>query len=204
MAVAAVVTAACGPLDRSGARPLVTDGTQLGATRADVKTWHLAHDWCVGRTWASSDEYVTCAPRAYEGQASDRLRSYFRFDGGRQTASAVYAPVPCTRKDCRRPMGVDTALEGPPFVAFDAGLVARPTSAGRDDALAIELPADQRRLLDALALELERRYGPPDWTSPTGTARVWYEGGERIGLFLSRDGLWTVETHEASGYGDGA
>lgn len=196
MASLIALALACGPLDRSYRRPLVTDETPLGATRAQVKAWSLDHDWCAARTWDDSDEYVTCTPRAYEGREDDRIHSFFRFEGGALTATAVYAPVACTHAGCSLPIGVSTSLEGPPFIAFDGGLVARPTEAGRGAALAIQMPGDQRRLIEAMRTELVARHGAPDWTSPDGTAMVWDRPSERTGLFLSADALWTVETHE--------
>src|SRR4051812_8193149 len=95
-AAAAAVVAACGPLDHSGQRGLVTDETPLGMSRADVRVWNLANDWCQARTWERSDEYVTCTPRVYEGHEDQRLHAVYRFENDTTVASAVYAPVPCT------------------------------------------------------------------------------------------------------------
>jgi hypothetical protein len=111
-------------------------------------------------------------------------------------ASAVYAPVPCTHRDCRWPIGVTTSLQDPPFVMFDAGLVDQPTEVGQQAALQIIMPGDQARTMAALQRELVARYGAPDWTSADGTAMTWHTRGDTIGLFLSGDGLWSVETHE--------
>lgn len=202
LALAAVVAAGCGPLDHSGQRSLVTDETPLGTRRAEVHAWQLANDWCEARTWTRSDEYVTCVPRAYEGREDDRLHTFFRFEGDVAVASAVYAPVPCTHRDCTFPLGVTTALEDAPFVVFDDGLVTAPTTAGREAALSIQMPGDQARLMDALSRELVARYGLPAWTSASGTAMVWHAPREQVGLFLAADGMWTVETHQLSpGYG---
>lgn len=195
------LVAACGPLDRSGRRPLVIDVTPLGTSRAGVKAWHLDNDWCGARTWEQSDEYVTCAPRAYRpggGSRSgdERIRSFFHFTGETMDASVVFAPVVCTHTDCNLRLGVDGWKAGPPFIVFGAGLIATPTTAGRDAAQSYEMPGDQRRLLDAMKLELVRRYGEPDWTSANGAAMTWHQPTDEIGLFLAADALWTVETHQ--------
>jgi len=195
MLLVVAATAACGPVDRSMKRPLVIDETPLGTPRAEVKRWHLEHDWCEGRTWDASDEFRACQDG---GSADGRAYSLFRFEGAGLVAAAVYTPVVCTRNDCRTPLGIDTELEGPPFVAMKEGLVATPTDAGREAAPDMEVPADQRRLLDALKVEIEARMGPPAWSNGHETAMVWNGNGEAAGLFLTTDAMWVVETHQAA------
>ncbi|HVV81571.1 MAG TPA: hypothetical protein VHE35_00785 [Kofleriaceae bacterium] len=193
---AALLAAGCAPLETTGQRGLVTDQTPLGTTREEVRSWHLAHDWCAARTWEQSDEYITCSPQVYEGHDDRHIHAFFRYDGDTMVSSAVYVPISCTRPDCHWPLGVSTSLEEPPYVEFKHGLIARPTEAGRATALGITMPADQQRNMDALRIELADRYGQPDWTSPAGTGMTWHTPNEDIGLFLSADGLWTIETHE--------
>ena len=195
IAVACIaVASACAPINHDVRRPLVTDQTPLGMTRADVKAWHLAHGWCVGRTWPSSDEYETCLPYGDAGTSSPPIRSLFHFEGDVMVSAAVYAPVSCGRV-CLQ-VDVHTSNAGPPFVVFDQGLVATPTTAGQSSPLEVEVPADQHRALDAMRVELTARYGEPAWINPTGTAMQWSSSHETIGLFLSADARWTVETHE--------
>jgi hypothetical protein len=196
----AAAVAACGPVDKSAKRPLVSDETPLGMARAEVKSWHTGHDWCVGRTWEESDEYVPCNDPVMKGAGAEGpIRSFFHFDGERLISSAVYAPVSCTRAACRHPIQVGTELEGPPFIAFDAGLTETPVDAGRGAPPEIELNEDVHNTMDAMRKELERRFGAPVWKNAQETAMVWQGTGEQVGLFVSADARWVVEAHQANG-----
>lgn len=195
--MAAVLAAGCGPLDRPKDRPLVVDETPLGTPRGEVKRWHEDHDWCVQRRWDHTDEYTLCNDPLVGGrQHEGPIRSFFRFEGDRLVASAVYAPVACKSSGCTSPIQVQTSLEGPPFVIFDEGLTASSVDAGREAPPDVELSKEVHDLVAALRQELEGRFGPPAWINERKTAMVWQAEARKIGLFVSADARWVVEAHQ--------
>lgn len=196
---ALAVTVGCATTQDSVRRVLVTDVIHPGAERPQVRAWHLDHDWCERRIWDSTDEYQVCDPRPYLNPSTRAMYSLFRYRDGRLSAIALFVPVPCRMTGfCDHLLARTTNQRDQPIIDFKAGLVDDLARVGRegapetDDRLTM-----QRRLFDALAVELEARHGQPQSTNRSRTAAVWRTPqGETIGLFLSPSGRWIIETHE--------
>src|SRR5262249_17531678 len=94
----AVVTGCFGPSDTLPKhRPMVGDNLPYGVERAKVREWPLAHDWCLGRRWDDTDEFIRCNPHEYLNATTPPMRSIIRYDAaGWSVAYAVFVPVPCT------------------------------------------------------------------------------------------------------------
>ena len=188
----------CGGTSRSVRRSLVTDNIRPGAERSKVRAWHLAHDWCQRRTWSSTDEYQVCDPHPYLDRSTPAMHALFGYAGGRARSMALFIPVPCRMYGrCDRVRPKKASSRDLPFVELETGLVADLAGRGQRSAPTGYLPSMQRRMLDGLAEELEARYGEPIATNRKGTARIWRTPRhEIVGLFLSPNGTWVVETHE--------
>jgi hypothetical protein len=107
---------------------------------------------------------------------------------------AVFSPVPCRVTGfCDRANVPDT---------FDAryapggSRLGKLASAGLHRDPPDEVPTMQRRMLGALEVELDTRYGPASWHNDAGSAMTWLAPhGEHIGLFLDDTGDLVIETH---------
>jgi hypothetical protein len=136
-------------------RPLVVDNVPYGANRSDIRAWHLHHGWCMGRVWATTDEFVRCDERP-EANPTD---------------PPIFDPQ-------GEGMFVDLA----------------------DRLRAIDRQGHPRRyanlLFDALAPELDRRCGRRTWEADRDFGATWQTKRTEIGLFVSSNGHWIIETHE--------
>jgi hypothetical protein len=183
--------AACAPADLKVERTLVTDNVHFGEPRADVESWHLANDWTKGSTHDDTDGYFA------RTHANRPVRVVFRFADDRVRSIAVYVPVACAH-DCRDDFHAVDVFDA------DGRIVDNPIAAGR----ALEPPPEvrkaERRTLDAMSYELEKRYGAPLWENAEHTAMTWSRDAEEIGLFLQPDSNEVVEIHVAASPAPGA
>jgi hypothetical protein len=180
-------------------RRLVTDDLPFGSDRGAVRAWFDAHDGCRRRTWEMSDEFIDCDRHPMINRRSRPSITFVRYDAsGRADAFAAMVQVPCRMYGkCDRVLEVNELRE-PDFIDHHAGLRSDLAGIGqREPEHAYDLPSMQQRTIDALAVELSKRYGPPIWRHPHGYGEVWTTPAEQIGLFLFEGDDWVIETHEA-------
>src|SRR5262249_35195910 len=90
------------------------------------------------------------------------------------------------------------------FVDHQHGLYDHLADRGRAaEPQAVGLPSMQRRMRDALAVELNQRYGAPAWSDPHRYGTTWSMPGSEIGLFVGGSGAWVSETHEMTAMQEG-
>jgi hypothetical protein len=176
-------------------RPLVVDNVPYGADRAAIRRWHLAHGWCPGRVWATTDEFVRCDPRPQAKPTDPPIFTLIRYDdSGWSISYAVFAPVPLAWV-----LRWNEAPFNPDHELLD------PDGEGMYVDLADRLRAIDRRshprpyadlLFDALAPELDKRCGNRTWEDDHGFGATWQTKRTEIGLFVSSNGHWIIETHE--------
>lgn len=194
-----VVIAGCYAEPRPARRPTVVDNVPYGSDRAAVRAWHLAHDWCLRRTWPQSDEFVRCVAGEYINPTTPPMYTVIRYgSSGASVAYAVFVPVPCTMQGrCDRIEGAALPAERPfvdPRHGLDVDLAARGRAVQHPDA---PLPDMQERMFDALAPELDARCGRPTWHDRYGA--TWHTRRTEVGLFVGGNGAWIIETHELEG-----
>lgn len=196
-----VLVAGCyAQLPRPARRTMVVDDVPYGTQRATVRAWHLAHDWCLRRTWPQSDEFVRCFRGEYLDQKTPPMYTIVRYgSSGASVAYAVFVPVPCRMEgSCDRIDGGATWPAERPFVdprrGLDADLSARGRAVQHPEA---PLPEMQRLMFDALAPELDARCGRPTWHD--GYGATWRTRRSELGLFVGGNGAWVIETHELEG-----
>lgn len=199
--VAVLVVLGCGGEAGPGpsyVRALVTDRLTFQAERTKVRAMFDSSDWCRHRTWDLSDEFATCDPHPYADNKSSPTRTIVRYDASQRTTGvADLVPVGCRMYGKCDAMLNDAGLRERDFVDHHAGLRTGLAAIGRraehsDD----PLPSMQRRTVDAVAVELTTRYGPPMWTDVEHYGAVWLTATEEIGVFIIEGGTWVIETHE--------
>lgn len=188
LAMLALVFAACAAPQRSRDRLLLTDAVQFGSSPIAVEAWHLAHQWCKGRSTGTTDRYFVCKTRHPRGV---RPRALFRFTDHGLEIMAVYVPVDCGR-DCHNAYDDDD-----PFTDDD-GLAVDPIAVGRSITPPNYVDKPQRRTLDDMMHELVERYGAPMWQNAERTAMTWARENEEVGLFLWAETNWVIEVHVAA------
>ena len=182
------------------ARPLVTDQLPYEVSRADVRAWHGANGWCLRRTWPSTDEFVVCdAIHPYMNLKTPPMYAMARYDGAnRSIAYATFTPVPCRMYGrCDAIYGRTVYPAEHDFVDHWSGLRNHLADIGRGEPSQVTgLPSMQRRMVDLLVGELDRRCGAPTWRDPHDYGQTWATQTSEIGLFVGGNGGWIVETHE--------
>jgi hypothetical protein len=180
-------------------RPLVVDNVPYGADRAAVRAWHLARDWCLRREWPTTDEFVRCDPHPYINPTTPSLFSMIRYDDrGWSVSYAVFTPVPCTMQGrCDEVVGHTFVNADREFIEPEVGLRVDLAERGR----AIKrgpylLPDMQDRMFSALREEIAGRKVVKTWGDPRGFGETWESHNTVVGLFVSSNGAWIVETHE--------
>ncbi len=162
----AMTAVSCGASNPNVRRPLVTDQTPLGTNARDVMTWFRLHGWCFAEPVDTRVRARLCG----HDQAAVSALLTFRDD--------VLAQV-----DVLVPVGPGRTGALMPYRSGSPGstnLVAH-----RDDVA--------NELVDALAYELEARYGKP--TAAGGPGLTWITDRERIVLYLEWNRRWIVERH---------
>ena len=181
-------------------RPLVTDALPYQVSRADVRAWHDKNGWCLRRHWPNTDEFVVCdAIHPYMNPSTPPMYAMARYDdAGRSIAYATFTPVPCRMTGrCDRIPGRTVYSAEHDFVDHWSGLRDNLAAIGRAaPEEPVGLPSMQRRMVDLLAGELDRRYGAPSWRDPHDYGQTWETPKSDIGLFVGGNGTWIVETHE--------
>jgi hypothetical protein len=178
-------------------RSLVTDQLPYHLERDKVRAWHAANDWCIRRVWPQTDEFVVCNTQ-YINLKTPPMYSMASYDvEGKTIAYATFTPVPCRMYGrCDGVFRTVYASEHE-FVDHSNGLYPHLAERGRgDDTAAIQLPSMQLKMFDALAVELDRRFGAPEWQDPHRFGATWMTTSSVIGLFVAGNGGWVVETHE--------
>lgn len=192
-----VVLAACAQLPAH--RPLVVDNVPYGADRAAVRAWHVEHGWCFAFAFPTTDVFSHCEPHPYLNESTPGMLSMIRYDDrGWSTAYAVYTPVPCTMQGrCDQlllPSGLNPDAE---FVNPDGlmpDLADRGRGLERHDTVLPDMPS---RMYDALRTEIAGRYKlHRTWADPNGFGETWETPVTDVGLFVSSNGAWIIETHE--------
>jgi hypothetical protein len=205
LALVAVAVIGCGsgPEPQSPGvtdRPLVTDSLPYQVSRADVRAWHGKNGWCLRRTWPMTDEFVVCdAIHPYMNLRTPPMYSMARYDtGDRSIAYATFTPVPCRMYGrCDRIFGRTVYPAEHDFVDHWSGLRDNLVAIGRAEPQeAVGLPSMQRRMVDLLADELDRRFGAPTWRDPHDYGQTWHTRTSDVGLFVGGSGTWIIETHE--------
>jgi hypothetical protein len=197
--LALVVLAACGAAQLPAHRPLVVDNIPYGADRAAIRSWQLAHDWCLRRAWPTTDEFVICNQQPYVNPTTPPMFTMIRYNqAGWSIAYAVFVPVPCTlQQRCDEVTGHSVVNPDYELIDPEAGLYVhladRAREIERPDA---PLPDMQQRLYDALRTEIASRCGAPTWAAPHGYGETWETKRTELGLFVSSNGAWIIETHE--------
>jgi hypothetical protein len=181
-------------------RPLVTDALPYQVARADVRAWHEQHGWCLRRHWPSTDEFVVCdAIHPYMNLRTPPMYAMARYDNaGRSIAYATFTPVPCRMYGrCDRIPGRTVYNAEHEFVDHWSGLRDNLAEIGRAaPEEPVGLPSMQRRMVDLLTSELDRRFGAPTWRDPNDYGQTWETPTSDIGLFVGGNGTWIIETHE--------
>ncbi|HEV7554579.1 MAG TPA: hypothetical protein VGO00_03930 [Kofleriaceae bacterium] len=193
--------------DTTFRRPLVTDQLPYQVARADVRHWHVSHGWCLRRTWPSTDEFVVCDQlHPYINSRTPPMYSMTKYDAaGVSIAYATFTPVPCRMYGrCDRIYGRTVYAAEHDFVDHQHGLydhlADRGRAAQRED---VGLPPMQNRMRNALATELDHRFGAPTWQDPGRYGTTWSTQSSEIGLFVGGRGAWVIETHELRGTTEG-
>ena len=182
-------------------RPLITDELPYHLERAKVRAWHAANGWCMRRVWPSTDEFVRCT-REYLNLKTPPMYAMARYDAaGGTVAYATFTPVPCRMYGrCDSILGRTFYPAEHDFVDHSTGLDDRLVDRGRAEGTSkVELQAMQVKMFDALAGELQRRFGAPQWQDPHRFGAAWATPTSEIGLFVAGSGGWVVETHELRG-----
>jgi hypothetical protein len=181
-------------------RSLVTDALPYRVARADVRAWHLKNGWCIRRVWPSTDEFVECeAIRPYINLHTPPMYAMAKYDPtGRSIAYATFTPVPCRMYgNCDRILDRTVYASEHEFVDHFNGLYPNLADRGRAEApQVVGLPAMQQRMWNALAGELQRRFGTPTWQESHDYGATWATPTSTIGLFVGGSGGWIIETHE--------
>ena len=181
-------------------RPLVVDNVPYGANRQAARAWHLAHGWCVRRTWPTTDEFERCDPRPQANPTIQPIFTIIRYDAsGGSVSYALFTPVQFLDPDRGARLHWWESKTNPDheFVDPASGLLTGLASRGR----AISQPSyppeeEQWRLFDALAAELDKRCGKRAWAEDRGWGAIWHTKASEIGLFIASNGHWIIETHE--------
>jgi hypothetical protein len=174
---------------------MIVDAIPYGANRPDIRAWHRAHGWCIRRMWPTTDEFERCDPSKGANQTFPPIFSMIRYDdAGWSISYAVFAPVPLAFDFAWWESRVNPDHE---FVDPAEGLYVDLADRGR----AIERPAAYPRPLAAalselLAREIDKRCGAPTWTADQGWGKTWETKRTELGLFVTSNGHWIVETHE--------
>jgi hypothetical protein len=177
MILAAAVMTACASTSVKARRPLITDKTPLGTKTVLVARWFEAHGWCVAEREGDRVLLRLC------DQKQPLVLAVLSFRGDVLVQADVRVPVGSSRDGVPMPIH-GTSPPGPDPSAPVAGV--RPMSARiRDNA---------NELLDALAYELDSRYGRPVDNDAQDRALTWVTDQERITLYLERRS-WIVERH---------
>ena len=194
-----VVVAACGEAQLPVHRPLVVDNVPYGADRGAVRAWHFAHDWCLRRAWPTTDEFVRCNPRPYVNPTTPSMFTMIRYDDrGWSTSYAVFVPVPCTMQQrCDEVVGHTRVNPDYELVEPGVGLYLDATERGRwIERAATVVPEMQARMYSALRREIESRRVVRTWADAFGFGETWETRNTELGLFVSSNGAWIIETHE--------
>jgi hypothetical protein len=188
LALLALSVAACSSTVRPAElrRPLVTDQTPLGMGAVDAARWFAGNGWCV-------DDHDGAIVRV---RLCDRtlppVWTELTFDGGRLVRAEVFVSRGPGRQRLVRlaPPNLPPRSQEPRIgVQYEPG----PGHGPYDRGPSYVTDDDTDELLDALAVELEARYGQPR-ESGSGRTRTWFVGGEYIVLYVHADG-WIVESH---------
>jgi hypothetical protein len=172
-------------------RVLVTDNLHAAEARAEVVSWHEQHQWCRGVSTDIVDEFLACDAASARAGAVESLVEY---RDGRVDAIAMLVPVPCRGTGSCDHLKASEKLD--PIYRPGEPLVRDITDIGRYLVPEEDIPPMQQRMLDSLELELDHRYGPPEWKNATRSAMAWSApDGEHITLFLNGINGWVVETH---------
>jgi hypothetical protein len=182
------------------ARPLVTDRLPYEMPRAQVRALPADHGWCMRRVWPATDEFVVCdAIHPYMNLHTPPMYAMARYDSaGRSIAYATFTPVPCRMYGtCDRILERTVYAAEHDFVDHSSGLRDHLAQIGRDEPTEpVGLPSMQRRMIDLLVGELDRRFGTPTWRDPHDYGQTWATATSEIGLFVGGNGGWVIETHE--------
>jgi len=167
--LAVAFVTACGASAVKVRRPLVTDKTPLGTKAGLVECWFAAHGWCVDKRDEDRVRARLCDPTA------PVLFTVLTFRDGVLVQADVAVPVGPAQQGALMPYP-SVSSPGPHQLRSRSG----------DDA---------NGLLDALAFELETRYGTPVDSGGHEPRLTWVTGQERIVLYLERGRRWIVERH---------
>jgi hypothetical protein len=170
-------------------RALVTDNIHPGEARAVVLAWHDAHNWCRGHSGDGLDEFMACHVAMLEPH-TPAVESLVEYKDGRVDALAVLAPVPCRLTGFCDHVNPSEQLD--PGYRPGGSWVRELAQTGIHTVPPDEIPPMHRRLLDAMEVELDHRYGQPAWANSARSAMTWAApDGEHIALFLSAGGGWS-------------
>jgi hypothetical protein len=186
-------------------RPLVVDNVPYGANREAARAWHLAHGWCIRRTWPTTDEFERCDPRPQANPTVVPIFTIIGYDAnGGSVSYVLFTPVQFLSRERAMHLRWWESKTNPDqeFVDPASGLLTGLAARGR----AIHQPSyppeeEQWRLFDALAAELDKRAGKRAWAEDRGWGAIWRMKASEIGLFVASNGHWIVETHELTPQG---
>jgi hypothetical protein len=202
VAIAVIGCYVAPPEQPPGRRPLVTDQLPYYFKRDAVRAWYEHNDWCMRRTWPTTDEFVVCNRKPYLNESTPPMYTLARYDAeDRVVAFATFTPVPCRMHGhCDQIRGRTVYASEHDFVDHSMGLHEQLANRGR----AVEpheeqLPSMQQRMFDALVVELHNRFADPTWQDPRRYGMTWSTRTSEVGLFVAGSGGWIVETHELSG-----
>ncbi|HTL35616.1 MAG TPA: hypothetical protein VL326_20950 [Kofleriaceae bacterium] len=184
-------------------RPLVTDQLPFFLERGVLREQQSHNDWCLRRTWPHSDEFAVCDPHPYLNRSTPPMVTIVRYNAAdRAMAYAVFTPVPCRMYGrCDSRVDTDNIWERD-LVDHDHGLRGGLLFIGESaQHHHEELPSMQQRMVDALTVELDKRFGAPVWRDPHQYGSAWSTATADVGLFVVGNGAWVVETHELRGNG---
>jgi hypothetical protein len=170
-----VTLVGCGATRANLRRPLVTDETPLGMSRAQVVDWHREHGWCADYSpHPAMDVFRPC-----DRPNRDRMFVLLAFKDDRLAAATVNVTAP-------PPGQQPTGFPAPFTQARRSIFFGEP--ARRQVAIDI---------MDALAAELEARYGAPTYAS--WTERRWQRADETVRIYwMELVGDYVViEVHES-------
>ena len=178
---------ACASSPRELRRPLVTDATPLGMERGEVGRWFRTHGWCFDREVAGTVLVQLC------GDAPRPMWAALRFVDRRLVAAAMMVPL-------QRPRQVTGVPPAPvTYPRFDEGhpgvrQVPRDGPGSYRSGPTSRTVSEAMEVFDALAAELEARYGDPVAHGRAPLTRVWHAPHERVTLVV--DHGWVIEQHE--------
>lgn len=178
-------------------RPLITDQYPFHLERATARAALAGTGWCQRREWPHTDEFTKCDPHPYLNQSTPSIATFVQYDAqDRATAYAVFTPVPC-RMYGRCDYTLGRTASDRDFVDHDIGLRSHLADVGRLVSPHEEpMPGMQQRMIDALGVELKKRFGLPQWKEPREYGWVWTTQTSQVGMFVVDSGAWVVETHE--------